>query len=193
MGVEYFDMHMNYLVSSGYTALSAERLVTALLNREELPQKSIVVTFDDGYEDNYLYAYPILKKYNITGNVFISTGLMEKEDYMTWEELGEMAESTLVKLYNHTTSHVDIGNASSDQAQKEITTAKMMLQEKLSVTSPIFAYPYGSTSPGAEKTLSNLGYIGAFTTQPGFTQCRSQVLNLHRNHVGNLPLSSYGL
>lgn len=193
VGVEYFDMHMNYLASQGYVSLTADQLVHAILNREELPPKSIVVTLDDGYEDNYLYAYPILKKYHIVGNFMIPTGLIGKKDYMSWDQIIEMSHDPLMKFYNHTVDHVDVGNATSDVVEKQITTAQDTLAEELGSDSPIFTYPYGSSSETAFSVLKKLGFSAAFSTKPGFTQCKSFILNLHRNHVGNLPLSSFGL
>ncbi|MBI5044375.1 MAG: polysaccharide deacetylase family protein [Candidatus Levybacteria bacterium] len=193
VGVEYFDMHMNYLSSQGYVSLTADQLVHALLNREELPSKSIVVTFDDGYEDNYLYAYPILKKYNIKGNFMISTGLIGRKDYMSWDQLIEMSKNSLVKLYNHTVDHVDVGNATPEAIERQITSAQDTLAEETGSDSPIFTYPYGSSSTTTFSVLKKLGFAAAFSTKPGFTQCRSFILDLHRNHVGNLPLSSFGL
>jgi len=193
VGVEFFDMQMNYLVENGYVSLTATQLEKALLNKEELPPKSVVVTFDDGYEDNYLYAYPILRKYGIVGNFMVSTSLIETDGYMSWTQLAEMAESSLVDIYNHTAHHVDIGYATKELALEEIVLAKKTLEEKLGITSPIFTYPYGSVSDSAQEALSFTGYVAAFTTQHGFLQCKSQLLNLRRNHIGNAPLSNYGL
>lgn len=193
VGVEFFDMQMKYLSDNGYVSLSATQLVKALLNREELPTKSVVITFDDGYEDNYLYAYPVLRRYGIMGNFMVATSLLETEGYMNWTQLAEMAESNLVSIYNHTAHHVDIGNATKEQSLGEIVQAKDALEKKLGINSPIFAYPYGSVSETAREALKFTGYAGAFTTQHGFLQCRSQLLDLHRDHIGNAPLSSYGL
>lgn len=193
VGVEYFDMHMHHLWINNYTSLSADTLVNAILHRKKLPPKSIVVTFDDGYEDNYLYAFPILKKYNIIGNFMIAPGLIGKKDYMTWDQLKELARSPLVRLYNHTTHHTDVGRAPKEISEKEITIAQQILAKETGFNYPIFTYPYGSTSDTAIAVLRQLGFRGAFTTEHGFTQCRSHILKLHRNHVGNLPLSAFGL
>lgn len=196
VGVEYFDMHMNYLASQGYHTVSADQLVKALITGTSLPPKSIVVTFDDGYEDNFLYALPILHKYHITANFMISTGLtgkhVDNNKYITWDQLRELTKDPLIHLYSHTVNHVDVGNSSKQIDEKEIRGAKQALEQKLGITAPIFTYPYGSTSPLAEQVLKANGYIAAFTTQLGSLQCRSQLLELHRDHVGNLPLSSYG-
>lgn len=197
VGVEYFDMHMSYLASQGYHTLSADQLVEALVTGQQLPPKSILVTLDDGYEDNYTYALPILDKYHIVANFMIPTGLVGTHSgdntYVTWGELEKMAKDPLVHLYSHTVHHVDVGNSSKEIDEQEIGGAKQTLSQKLGVTSPIFTYPYGSTSETARAVLKEDGYVAAFTTQAGEHECRSQLLDLPRNHVGNLPLSEYGL
>lgn len=197
VGVEYFDMHMNYLALNGYHTLSADQLVEALVTGKQLPPKSIVVTLDDGYEDNYLYALPIIHKYHIVANYMIPTGLIGTRSgdnsYITWPQLEELAKDPLIHIYSHTVNHVDVGNSSKEVDEKEIGDAKQTLAQKLGVTSPIFTYPYGSTSDTARTVLKEDGYVAAFTTQPGEHECRSQLLDLPRDHVGNLPLSAYGL
>jgi peptidoglycan/xylan/chitin deacetylase (PgdA/CDA1 family) len=188
---------MNYLASNGYHTLSADQLVEALVTGKQLPPKSIVVTLDDGYEDNYLYALPILHKYHIVANYMIPTGLVGthtgNNTYITWAQLHELVNDPLIHIYNHTVDHVDVGNSSKEVDEKEIGGAKQALAQRLGVTSPIFTYPYGTTSDIAREVLREQGYVAAFTTQPGTHQCRSQLLDLHRDHVGNLPLSAYGL
>ena len=123
----------------------------------------------------------------------ISTGLVGEKGYLSWDQLQEMVQSPLVRLYNHTTNHIDVGNAPQDVSDKEIKDAQATLSEKTGFNYPIFTYPYGSTSEIAKDVLKKQGFAGAFTTKAGFTQCRSYILELHRDHVGNLPLSSYGL
>jgi peptidoglycan/xylan/chitin deacetylase (PgdA/CDA1 family) len=188
-----FEEQMSYLASSGYTALSADQLVEALLNREELPQKSIVITIDDGYIDNYAYAFLMAKKYHLIMNFMIPTGLIGKPDYMTWDHLKEMAGSEYAKIYNHTDSHAPLGLISKEQIETELTQSKEFFKEQLGMDTNIFTYPYGSFSPLAIEELKDHGFIGAFTTNSGREQCTSEIMTLHRDHVGNAPLTTYNL
>lgn len=76
-----------------------------------LPKNSILVTFDDGYEDNYKYAFPLLKKYNVKATIFLNTAYIGKDPcYMTWEQAGEMYESGIVDFQLHTHSHFSVVN-----------------------------------------------------------------------------------
>src|SRR5579883_1465171 len=71
-----FDSQMAYLASHGYVSISAEQLVNAILTHGSVPAHAIVLTFDDGYLDNFVYAYPTLQKYHLTGNLMVPTGLL---------------------------------------------------------------------------------------------------------------------
>lgn len=189
---DYFDKQMAYLNASGYRSLSADELVDALINHRGLPFKSIVVTFDDGYDDNYAYAFQILKKYNIAGNFMIPTGLIENKGYMTWSQLKEMAGNPLMHIYNHTWSHASLGGAGKDKIEYEITTANKQLEDNLGKRVSIFTYPYGSYNQLVIDVLREHGFTAAFSTINGTMQCQSYIFALRRTNIGNAPISSYG-
>lgn len=188
-----FDSQMAYLVSRGYTTISAEQLVAALAGHTGLPGKSIVVSIDDGYDDMFTYAYPIVQKYGTVVNLAIPTGLMNNPGYMNWDNLRQMNGSGKVFIYNHTWSHANLVGASAEKAQYEISTAKKQLAENLGRSSSVFFYPYGTENNAAVETLEANGYGAAFTTIPGTTQCDSFMMSLRRIRIGNSALASYGL
>lgn len=189
---KFFDLQMAYIASSGYRTLSVDELVSSLLSHQSLG-KAVVVTLDDGYADTYTNAYPILSKYHIRGNLMIPTGLLGNPDYMSWDDLKRMVDSGVVSAYDHTWSHANIVALSDEKAKYEILTAKQQLEERLGIKVNIFAYPYGSEDSRTVNILKANGFIGALSTIPGFTQCDSFIMSLHRTRVGNSPLSSYGL
>lgn len=188
-----FDQHMAYLVSSGYTPLPAHDLIKALKNKTTLPPKSIVVTIDDGYRDNYDYAFPILKKYNIRANIMLSTGLMEGPDYLTWGQVEEMGKSGLISYSNHTWSHANVGGTNADKIRSEIQLANQQIEQHTGQKQTVFTYPYGSVGGTAIAILQENGFVGALSTLPGTYQCDSYIMSLHRTRVGNAPLASYGI
>ncbi len=193
VGDNYFDMQMSYLAENNYHAISADELAYALIHHTSLPPKSIVITIDDAYDDNYKYAYQILKKYYLAGNFMIPTGLIENKGYMTWVELKEMSENPLITIYNHTLSHAYLGGETREKIEFEITSANNQLESNLGKSSNIFTYPYGSYSPLAIDVLKKLGFVAAFSTLDGTIQCESYIFALKRLHIGNAPLNSYGL
>lgn len=188
----FFEQHIKYLVENGYNLISAEELVLALINKTQLPEKSIVVTIDDGYLDNYIYAFPIAKKYNTKINIMLSTGLVENKGYLTWGNVKEMADTGIVYFYNHTWSHFALPNGDKAKMEQEVSFAKKQLEDA-GIKGNILTYPYGAVNEVAIEVLKNNGYVGAFTTKPSFLQCDYDIFRLKRNHIGNAPLSSYGL
>jgi peptidoglycan/xylan/chitin deacetylase (PgdA/CDA1 family) len=186
-----FDQHMAYLVSQGYTTITADQLVNALISHSPLPAKSIVLTFDDGYKDNFEYAHPIIQKYNLTAHLALATGLVGGENYLSWDQVRQMAGSGRWHIINHTWSHYSLGRGDSAKITYEVTTAKQQIQDNTGQSTDIFVYPYGTL--GGFGTLKELGVKGAFSTIPGQLQCDSILFQLRRTRVGNSPLSSYGL
>jgi len=188
-----FENQMAYLTNSGYTTITLNELANALINKSSLPTKSIALTFDDGYADIYTYAFPILQKYNLKGNLMISTGLINNKDYLTWAQINEMKNSNLISLYNHTWSHYNLATANSEKLASEVLTAQNQLSKYAGVNSRIFAYPYGGTSNKAINFLTENGFNTAVSTQPGQIQCDSFLMTLHRTRVGNSSLATYGI
>ena len=188
-----FDQQIAYLISSGYTTITAKTLVDALRNKTQLPPKSILVTLDDGYKDNFDYAYPIVQKYRIKVNLLIPTGLLGGSNYMSWDQLREMKNSGLIYLIDHSWSHYSVNYGSADKIKYEINTARQQLQDNTGQTVDIFGYPYGEFNDLDVSILQQEGFVGAFSTIPGHWQCDSFIMALHRTRIGNAPLSYYGL
>lgn len=188
-----FEEQMSYLISNGYHFISAEELVNGLLSYQKLPEKSIVITIDDGYDDNYTYAFLVAKKYNILMNFMIPSALIDKPGYMLWDHLKEMNASPYAKIYNHTASHAALGLISEHEIDAELASSSAAFKEKLGLNNTVFVYPYGSFNDLAIQEVTKHGFTGAFSTIDGMTQCRSQIMSLPRTRIGNAPLSTYGL
>lgn len=187
-----FEEHIKYLVDHHYHLLSLETLVHAILNHGTVPDKSVVITLDDGYIDNYTYAFLMAKKYHVIMNFMIPTGLVGKPDYVTWDHLKEMAASPYARLYNHTTTHAPLGLINQDQIINEVMTANKELKDNLGINNNIVVYPYGSYNDLAIQTLKQLGMIAAVSTDPGTNDCISNIYKLPRVRVGNEPIEDYG-
>ena len=188
----YFEEHISYLAKHGYHFLALSDLVSAIINRQPVPEKSVVITIDDGYIDNYTYGFMMAKKYHALMNFMIPTGLVGQPDYMTWDHLKEMVASPYARIYNHTTSHAPLGLIDQDQIIKEVTTANNDLKNNLGIDNNIVIYPYGSYNDLAVQTLRQLGMIAAVSTDPGTDECLSNIYKLPRVRVGNEPIEDYG-
>ncbi len=186
-----FKNQMQYLKDHGYSVISILNLINFFNSGVATPGKSVVLTFDDGYEDFYKNAYPVLRSFNYPATVFLATGLVSNPGYLNWGQISEMAGSSLVYFGNHTWSHKSVVS-SKDVTTREIETAQMMLEERGLNKEKIFAYPYGNENQAAKETLQERGFSLAFSTSAGSTLCKKQYLDLPRIRIGNGSLSYYG-
>jgi len=187
---EFFRKHLQYLKDKSYNVIGMADLKNFFDNGTSLPKNPVMLTFDDGYKDNYEKMYPILKEFGYKATIFVATGLLENEDYMSWADLKNMTD--LVYIGNHTWSH----HASTGSAQvlsQEIGLADKQLSESGFNNIKIFAYPYGKPSSTSEDVLKSKGYEIAFTTTHGNILCKKKSLELPRIRVGDAPLSNFGL
>ena len=189
-----FDQQMSYLASSGYTPIWANELINALLTHSQLPGKPVMVTMDDGYADNAIYALPVLQKYGIKANLMLASGLVGgNPDMLTWDQVNQLKSSGLIYFTNHTWSHYAISNGPQSKIDSEIDVAQTEIQDHTGQTVNVFTYPYGEFNNNAIQTLQRKGYIGAYSTIPGQYQCDSFIMALHRTRIGNSSLAAYGI
>ncbi len=189
VNTDVFKNQMEYLKGKGYDTVTMNDLVNFFDSGAGIPGKSILITFDDGYQDFYTDAYPVLSGVGFRATMFVSTGLVQNPGYLTWDEISGMNGSVL--FANHTWSHKNVQVAPSTM-NMEISTADLQLVDHGLNNPKIFAYPFGLETFQAENYLSSSGYKVAFTTVPGNILCKKQRLSLPRIRIGNSPLSNYG-
>lgn len=137
--VDKFEMQMRYLSEQGYTSLLFEDL------EKKLPEKAVLVTFDDGFATVYRNAVPIMRKYGIKGNVFVPTKYVEEkeEHFMSWEELLQLCNNHEFSVAGHTHTHADIRSLEEDAMKEEIETSNSLIARNLGVETKSFCMPYG--------------------------------------------------
>jgi len=187
---EFFRKHLQYLKDNNYNLITMAELKSFFDSGTKLPSKPVLITIDDGYKDNYEFAYPILKEFGVKATIFVATGLLNNPGYMTWDDLNQMKD--LVYFANHTWSHQG-SNGTKEKLTEEITMADKQLIEHGLNSDKIFAYPYGGAGKKVEEILKLNGYEIAFTTIHGNILCKGKSLELPRIRVGNASLKSYGL
>lgn len=191
VGTPYFRKHLEYLAQKNYHVITMSDLIAFFDQNKKLPTKPVLLTFDDGYDDFGSDAAPLLKEFHDPATAFLPTGLLENPGYLKWSTIKELADTQPTLMSNHTWSH-HVMVAKPEVIDKEITTAQQELTARGYDTPAVFAYPYGTTSPAAQKILAQKKYQLAFTTQHGDILCKGQRLTLPRIRVGNLPLDRYG-
>jgi peptidoglycan/xylan/chitin deacetylase (PgdA/CDA1 family) len=174
-----FEWHMAYLRNHRFNVLSLDALAQAVRQKKSLPAKSVVITFDDGYEDNYTHAFPILKKYRFPATVFVSSDLMDMPGYLTSGQVEEMMAHG-IDIGSHTRTHVYLPDMTGEKQLEEIRGSKERLEEVLGAPVKYFSYPAGGFTEQIKHLVREAGYHGACTTNRGYDRLNRDVFELKR-------------
>ena len=163
-----FEAQLAYLQSEGYTSIALDDLTYHLAGLRELPAKPIILTFDDGYADNYTYAFPLLQKYGFQATFAIVTEPIDFGDpnYMTWDQVKEMYAAGM-DFASHTRHHLDLRNRDLDFLRDQIVFSKEAIEYRLQEPIRYFVYPAGLYDQAVIDVLQAADFWGALTTQYG--------------------------
>lgn len=183
---EVFKQQMQYLKDNGYTTLTLDELYNFLKNDKPVPEKSVVLTFDDAYEDNYTNAYPILKEFGFRATIFVITGGTDKIGaYLTSAQLKEM-DTNGIDIQSHTVNHEELDKLSLEKQQETLVQSKQFLEKLLNKKVDYIAYPSGKYNNFTEQAAKNAGYTMAFTINNGWANKDTNILFLNRVFVNAL-------
>lgn len=179
-----FKAQLETLKAAGFVTITFDELAAFFDGKTTLPSKPIILTFDDGYVDFYLNAYPILAGSGMKGVVFIPTGLIGGRAYMNWSQVEEIARSPLVTVAAHSIHHYALPKVAFDTMVNEIVESKKILEQHVGYPVNWMAYPYGSFDERVVAAVRKAGYIGAATTLPGVYQYKSRFFYVPRYRAG---------
>jgi peptidoglycan/xylan/chitin deacetylase (PgdA/CDA1 family) len=175
-----FEAQIKYLQREGYTAISPDQLADYLQYGKALPAKPVLITLDDGYEDNYRVAYPILQKYQFTATIFLITDFVGNYGrYLTWDQIREMSEQGY-SFEDHTLSHISLPNASDEEIRNQLGKSKEALEWRLGKKVEYLAYPGGEYDQRVIQLTKEAGYRAAFTVNFGRDRINSTLYTLNR-------------
>lgn len=158
---ETFDAEMKYLAEAGYHIVSFSDLEDHFRNGRVLPQKPVILSFDDGWSDQFMYAFPILEKYHYQATFFVFTNSIGRRGFLTWNELRRMLVAGMT-IGSHTRSHPYLTKiANSVALWDEIRGSKRTLEKRLGVTVNEFAYPFGQYNAAIAAMAAKAGYRSA--------------------------------
>lgn len=202
---DLFEQDLKYLQENGYTTVVVADLIDYVKNGKDLPSKPVMITFDDGYYNNYLYAFPLLKQYN-SKMVLSPIGRYTDEytqnkdthanyAHCSWDAVREMMESGLVEFQNHSYNLHSIDHGRKGAKKKTVESLvdyrsllvddvmKMQnrMHEETDYTPTAFTYPFGAVSSESLPILKELGFQATLI-------CES-----HINTITRDPESLYGL
>ncbi|MBZ9606738.1 polysaccharide deacetylase family protein [Clostridium estertheticum] len=183
--VKRFDEQLKYLKDNGYYTITLTDLYDYLIKDIPIPEKSVVLTFDDGYEDNYTEMFPVLKKYNFKATIFVITGSIDKSpNYMTSKQLIEM-EKYGVDIGSHTVKHENLKEMPKDKQLETLVKSKNDLEKILNKQIKFFSYPYGGYSKASIEAVREAGYTMAFSTDGRWSSKEDGILSLHRVYISS--------
>ncbi|HNW45278.1 MAG TPA: polysaccharide deacetylase family protein [Elusimicrobiales bacterium] len=180
---EKFRAQVKFLVDNGYKTLLFSDLLKAYKENAPLPERSVLITFDDGYENNYLTAWPILRELGAKGNIFVVFNTIGKANLWhnpaseawvnmaTLSQLKEMQASGVIEYGSHTMNHPHLGALPLEDAACEMTESKRQLEAALGKEMCAFAYPYGDGAYNTAVRAKALeaGYVFDFSFKQGKT------------------------
>ena len=169
ISAEGFEEQMAYLANHGYRTVQVIDVVDALAGRKTLPAKPVVVSFDDGWIDCYESAFPVLRKYGLTGTFFIAANWVERgmDDVMSWTQILQMS-NTGMEIGSHSMTHPYLTQSDGRMLGWELEASKAMLEERMNWPVEVLAYPFGLYDSNVMTRAEEAGYRGAVTIDEGW-------------------------
>lgn len=184
-----FEQQLVYLRGQGYTPVSVAELAAGLAGKTKLPNRPIVLTFDDGYADNYRAALPILLRQGMRASFFVVTGKIGQTGYMSWPQAVEM-HSRGMEIGSHTVHHYTLNEINLKEMERELLASRLMLESNLPAAPAVFANPFGETAPAVVELLARTGYQAACSSVVGLNHPGENLYMIRRLSV---PKPRFGL
>lgn len=188
---QQFEQDLRHLKENGYVTVVVADLIAYVREGKSLPDKAVMLTFDDGYYNNYHYAHPLLEQYGMravispigTWTEHYSAHPSERDhdnySHLTWEQLREMAQSGVWEIQNHSYDLHRIDQTQKGAAKRkdesdadyrrrlkaDLTTAQNLLTEQVGVTPTCFAYPFGAISKVSREVLEEAGFVASLSCE----------------------------
>ena len=190
-----FEKQMNWFYKNNWKSFT----ISELVKLDEIPEKSFVITFDDGYEDNFTNAFSVLQKYNFKATIY----LVPNQTINHWEEKNtsilsnllnneqilQMQNSGLVEFGSHTLSHVNLSKTDEFQLEKELIESKKEIEKITNKECEAFAYPYGKFDDKIVQAVKNAGYKNATVVKRGLFEQNDDIFTIKR--IGILGTESF--
>lgn len=164
---------------AGVQTVDLDAVVAYLRGTLTLPDRAAVLTFDDGYVDNYEQAFPLLRRYGMVGTFYIVLDFVGRPGYMSWDQLREMAAGGM-SIQAHSASHADLSLASGAALERQLVEPKRRIEEEVGRPVLHLAYPSGRYNQRAMAAAAAAGYSTAVTTNHGTVLSASRLLDLPR-------------
>jgi peptidoglycan/xylan/chitin deacetylase (PgdA/CDA1 family) len=197
----HFELQLKMLKLLGYTTITFRDLEKIGL-KNRFKKKYLILTSDDGYENNYEYMFPLLVKYNMKAVIYLAAGLdhisldtenhgVQKLPLMHESQVRELIKSGLVEIGSHTLTHANLPIVSHTEQVNEIRGSKEFLERKYGIKVTSFAYPYGELNEEVKKVVRESGYTTAVSTNTGTGKFEDDLFNIRRSGINRDGLINF--
>ena len=171
--------HLDYMKTKGYSVLSLEDYVEGVRTGRKFDHKSVVLTFDDGYDNNWSNAFPILKEFGYPAAIFIPSEQMGQPGYLPWEQVKEMADSGIT-FGSHGLTEAYLPDCPAPRMKREIEDSKRIIEEEIGSPVNFIAYPIGGFNDGIKAQVKRTGYFAAMATNRGNDRFNQDLYEINR-------------
>ncbi len=194
---EQFKRQVSLLKFLGYDTVNPKEILSFIKGHKPPVKKPLLITFDDGYENNYLNAYPILKSAGFSSIIFVSSGFIGKksvvsderervkENFLNKNEIKEMFKNGFF-IGSHGINHYYLDRLEEGVLIGELIASKAYLEHIINAPVDFFSYPFGAYNPIVMRAVKNAGYTAAFTTASGRIEVGDNSFELKR-----IPVNGY--
>ncbi|NAS18032.1 polysaccharide deacetylase family protein [Clostridium butyricum] len=181
---EKLQEQLDYINDNNYVTITMTELYDHIENNKPIPEKSILITFDDGYMNNYTEAFPMLKELNMTATIFCVGNSLDGYYYLSEEAIKEMSDYG-IDIESHTVNHVHLDTMSYDEQLLELKNSKNILEKITGKEVLSLAYPFGDYNDNTIKAAKDAGYKMGFTTKLGLSDRTDDIYKLDRIYISS--------
>jgi peptidoglycan/xylan/chitin deacetylase (PgdA/CDA1 family) len=202
-------LQLDYLAEQKYYFATLDEVVKYVKAEITLPEKTIAITFDDGFQDNHRYAFPALKQRGINATIFINTGFIGKKlsvdeafgaiapqrkdvfcQFLSWNEITEMSNNG-IDFEPHTHTHAVLTAITESETEREIKLSKDIIEEKLNKTVKHFSYPNGKYNKKICDVVRKIGFESTWAVKPYNVKPKTDLYTLPRKLGGDMSLERF--
>lgn len=184
-----FEEQMAWLESNEFTAMDLDEALDAM-ETGKVPKRPVVITFDDGYSDNYTSAFLSLKNHGLKATFFVITDGVDDGYYMSSDMLKEM-QSNGMSIQNHTANHLELDKLSREDAYDTIKRGQDFLRNNIGSDANYLCYPVGKYNSETIEIEKELGIKAATTTQGGISSIGDGLYQLKRVRIYPMSIESF--
>ena len=187
-----FEQHLISLHRRGFSSITFEQYHFFLSGEFTLPPKPIILSFDDGYEDNYTSAFPLLKKHGFSAVIFLVTNATRRTNFwdrdepqvplMNNKQIEEMSRAG-IEFGSHTVTHPDLAHCSPEQIRNELIESKQMIEQVIGKEIVSVAYPFGSVNDTIKAAAAEVGYLFGIATNSGPVKFSKDFFEIRRTQI----------